>query len=57
MNWLNIILNSFRNIDSCSIMFVGFWWDVTIREYEVDGGSGTGQDAVCEMRRGIIGIH
>jgi hypothetical protein len=23
-------------------MFVGCWWDVTIREYEVDGGSGTG---------------
>jgi hypothetical protein len=48
INWLYIVLNSFRNIGSCSVIFVGCWWDVAIREYEVDGVSATG--AGCSMR-------
>jgi hypothetical protein len=48
INWLNIVLNSFRNRDGCSVMLDGCWWGVTIREYEVDGGSGTG--AGCSVR-------
>jgi hypothetical protein len=48
INWLNIDLNSFRNLDSCSVMLVGCWWGVTIREYEADGGSET--ETRCSVR-------
>jgi hypothetical protein len=48
INWLNIVLNSFGKMDSCSVMLVGCWWGVTIREYEVVGGLGT--EAGCSVR-------
>jgi hypothetical protein len=51
IKWLNIVLNSLRKMDSCSVMLVGCWWDVTIREYEVDGGW---HGMLCEGKGGEL---